>query len=1277
MAFTNTAPARQEGVSLAACPNIFDMRQDRRVVPAGLTVAEMVLLVAPDREFCSYAHVMIGPDYVPPEMWHCVRLKDGAYITIRFVPGKGGKNPLATILSIALLAVAPAIGASLGTALGSGLGFMQNGILWNAFGSVSWTTLGTGLVSVVGRLAISAIAPPPRPRLSLGSKSQENPTLFITGAQNQVLPWGKVPYPLGKMRMVPPLGARPYTESVGNDQYLRMLFVWGYGPLSISNLKIGETSVDDFDDIEIETRYGYDSDTALTLFSDSVLQNDLSVAINNSDGYVQRTTEVDAEEISLDLAFLNGLVRLGAETGKKYDTTVQVTVGYSIKDANSWTDTTYTYTNKQQAALVKNIRFIVAKNQYDVRVRRLTADATSELTFDKITWSALRTIRYTAPVAMSGIAMTAVRIKATGQLNGVISQFNGEVQSVLPIYSGGNWSSSAATSNPASLYKAILQGPGNARPLADDRLDLDALATWYTNCATASREHNAVIAGDISVRDVLAQVAACGRAAPAMVDGKWTVVEDKTQTVPVQHFTPRNSWGFSGQRVFPDQLHAFRVKFSNRDNGWNADERIVYDDGYNEGNATKFETLELPGVTSSDQAWKDGRYHIATARLRPETYSFSADVEHIVCTRGDLIKFSHDVPLFGLASARVKSLTTSGSNITDITLDADVTMEGATDYGVRFRKSDGTSLRLDVNTVAGTGPTLTLTTPYAIASGPEVGDLAMFGERNSETVDMIVWAIEPQSDLSAKITCVDAAPDVHTADTGTIPGFSSQVTVPPEFVRPPAPVIASIQSGDEVIIVNPDGSYQPSIVVTLTPPLYQVPVTADVQIQATSENSYHRAVFTENNGQLTITGVEPGEIYNISITYTNPLGISSPATIQSAVTVTGGTTAPDDIGNFSINVQGGNAFLSWDAPTVLNIAYFEIKFNNAVTGATWANSIDLVPRVSRTSTGISVPSQYGTYLIKAIGINGLESTNAALIVNAIPSLLNYNAVATLTENAAFSGARTHVQVVNNSLELTGVSSSGEYVFKNQLDLGGTYTSRLSANLVAQGRDTNTLFDNFSNMDTVEDVDGATDASTWNAQLQMRYTTGDPTLYQNRGGFPFRTGWPRKLGTLARTNLIYRAMQPGATNVEDNPMVAAFSAWFFPQQTATWGAWQNFVIGDYTARGYQFRVLLSSTVSGVTPSISTLQAVIDMPDQVQGANNLSGLLTDSNGTQVTFAKTFKAIPAIALAAQDMATGDYPLITGQASNGFLIKFFNAGGSRVTRTFDYVAKGYGLQQ
>ena len=198
--------------------------------------------------------------------------------------------------------------------------------------------------------------------------------------------------------------------------------------------------------------------------------------------------------------------------------------------------------------------------------------------------------------------------------------------------------------------------------------------TWHDDCAAASREFNAVIDYSVAVSDVIQDVAAAGRASPMLIDGLWSVVEDKPQTVPIQHFTPRNTYTYQGNKAFTDLPQALRVRFINRDNGWLQDEQIVYDDGYDASNTTEFEVLELPGVTDATQAWKDGRYHIATARLRPETYSFYADIEHIVCTRGDLIRFTHDVPLFGLMSARVKAVTVVSGFMVAVTLDAEVTM---------------------------------------------------------------------------------------------------------------------------------------------------------------------------------------------------------------------------------------------------------------------------------------------------------------------------------------------------------------------------------------------------------------------------------------------------------------------------------------------------------------------------------------------------------------------------------------------------------------------------
>jgi len=81
-------------------------------------------------------------------------------------------------------------------------------------------------------------------------------------------------------------------------------------------------------------------------------------------------------------------------------------------------------------------------------------------------------------------------------------------------------------------------------------------------------------------------IASTARASITIKDGLWSVTADTGEQTLVQHITPRNSWGFSAEKVLFNRPHAFRIKFKNEDNGYDDDERIVYDDGYTSENAT-------------------------------------------------------------------------------------------------------------------------------------------------------------------------------------------------------------------------------------------------------------------------------------------------------------------------------------------------------------------------------------------------------------------------------------------------------------------------------------------------------------------------------------------------------------------------------------------------------------------------------------------------------------------------------------------------------------------
>ena len=71
------------------------------------------------------------------------------------------------------------------------------------------------------------------------------------------------------------------------------------------------------------------------------------------------------------------------------------------------------------------------------------------------------------------------------------------------------------------------------------------------------------------------------------------------------------------------------------------------------------------------------------------------------------------------------------------------------------------------------------------------------------------------------------------------------------------------------------------------------------------------------------------------------------------------------------------------------------------------------------------------------------------------------------------------------------------------------------------------------------------------------------------------------------------------------------------------------------------------------------------------------VVSGTGTKaITFGKPFFQTPAIGISAENMTTGDFYTISSKSKTGFSIAFTNSSSSGISRTFDYVAQGYGLQ-
>jgi hypothetical protein len=465
------------------------------------------------------------------------------------------------------------------------------------------------------------------------------------------------------------------------------------------------------------------------------------------------------------------------------------------------------------------------------------------------------------------------------------------------------------------------------------------------------------------------------------------------------------------------------------------------------------------------------------------------------------------------------------------------------------------------------------------------------------------------------------------------PTIADTVLPNPFSVSPPASVTLDdqlIEYSDGVVITALDITIgaSPDNFVDYYQVEYKLSTDTDYLISGQVTGLFHR-----------ILNVKDGFTYNVRVKAFNTLGVSSTYT-SATRTIIGGIAPPSDVTDFSCNIIGGDAHLSWQQIADLDLAHYQIRYSTLTTGASWANSVSLVEKVARPATSVTVPARVGSYLIKAIDKNGNYSSNETIIETNVSAIGNYNAVATQTESPTFSGTKTNVIVSDGTLRLdsselfdsaigdfddgtsffdSGVSaydlySEGTYLFSTPIDIGAVYTSRVTASITQTSDNLDDLFDSRTGDfdDAQSNFDGDTPANS-NAHIEI---------------------------ALSNDNITYTSFR-------------------------------NFVVGDYTARYYKFRVTLRSFDLSSTPVISALSVSIDMPDRIFSGNDI----VSGTGTYtVAFTLPFYSNSyAVGITAQGMTTGDFFTISNKTVNGFDVAFKNSSNSGVSKTFDYLAKGY----
>jgi len=265
---------------------------------------------------------------------------------------------------------------------------------------------------------------------------------------NAANPFVTVPVILGTHKMYPLYGAYPYTELVGKEEYLRSLFVWGYGPATITAIKIGESDLSLYENFDIETREGRDTDEDISLIPSTVTQESIQIRLKSGDDAIIRQVRGTGDEICVNIVFPQGIFYVDPNSGERTAMDAIVEVWYRAEDEEDWTHvpgiypesvtrknqthhTFYAYKNTLRPVKMGRTWSVDRSKHYYLKVQKTWHEKQYE---DKsnagqyCNWEYTKTILNDPPVDFpEPLAMSGIRIKATEQLNGIIKELNGIV----------------------------------------------------------------------------------------------------------------------------------------------------------------------------------------------------------------------------------------------------------------------------------------------------------------------------------------------------------------------------------------------------------------------------------------------------------------------------------------------------------------------------------------------------------------------------------------------------------------------------------------------------------------------------------------------------------------------------------------------------------------------------------------------------------------------------------------------------------------------------------
>ena len=678
--------------------------------------------------------------------------------------GGGGKNPLRTVLMIAVMVVATVYGGPLGASLG--------------FSGNLATAVGSAIIMTAGSALVSALVPLPTPNMPSfasggGNLAQPSPTYSLQGQGNYARLAQPIPVIYGRHLVYPDLAATPYGEYQGNEQYLHQLHCIGLGEYDIEQLRIEDTPITSFEEVTYQI---VPPGSPVTLFNPDVVSapevaGQELLAGTWTGGFAINPADSEVTQIGIDILLPRGLYYAndagGLDSRSANWKAEARTIDAEGDPLSEWfmlgsESLTAATTTPQRLSY----KYPVPAGRYEVRATRLDGKDTNSRAGHEVRWGEARGYLAGGINFPDNVTLLAIRMRATDNLSQRSSRLiNCIVTRKLPIWSSeSGWSTPVPVRSIAWAFADILRASYGAK-LPDARIDLAALAQLDQVWTSRGDRFDGVFDQQVTVWEALTRVARCGRAVPFLQGGIVRLVRDEARLLPVALFSPRNivKNSLKIQYVMPGEETADAVTvefFSSRT--WKPDEVTVSLPGSSSANPAK---LRLFGCTTEAHAVREGLYLAAANRYRRRIITLRTELEGLIPTYGDLIAIAHDMPSWGTGGEIVA--WDAASQIA--TLSEPVVFTDTQPHVMALRRRDGG--------VSG---------PHAVTPGSDaqqvvfanLPDIPMetglsaerthfaFGIAEQWSLLARVIAVRPRGE-QVEITCVAEHPAVHSADSTT------------------------------------------------------------------------------------------------------------------------------------------------------------------------------------------------------------------------------------------------------------------------------------------------------------------------------------------------------------------------------------------------------------------------------------------------------------------------------------------------------------------------------